>query len=86
VRVIVTHYYASVSIDLDNLAKPILDAIKGIAIVDDSQVCELVLRRIAVQDALRLSLPSPLVAGALVMAPELLHVLVREASEGGVEP
>jgi hypothetical protein len=35
VEVTVTHYYASVSIDLDNLAKPILDAIKGIAIVDD---------------------------------------------------
>jgi hypothetical protein len=49
-------------------------------------VCELLLRRIAVQDALRLSLPSPLIAGALVMAPEFLHVLIREASEDGVEP
>lgn len=76
VKVTVTHFYAVVPIDLDNLAKPVLDAIKGIVITDDGQVCELVLRRIAVREVLRLPPPSPLIAGALVMASEFLHVLV----------
>jgi hypothetical protein len=31
--------------DVDNLLKPVLDALKGIAWVDDTQVCELLVRR-----------------------------------------
>jgi Holliday junction resolvase RusA-like endonuclease len=32
--------------DVDNLLKPILDALKGVAWVDDTQVCEVLCRRI----------------------------------------
>jgi hypothetical protein len=32
--------------DVDNLLKPVLDALKGVAWVDDTQVCELLCRRV----------------------------------------
>jgi Holliday junction resolvase RusA-like endonuclease len=32
--------------DVDNLLKPVLDALRGIAWIDDTQVCELMVRRV----------------------------------------
>jgi hypothetical protein len=32
--------------DVDNLLKPVLDSLKGVAWIDDTQVCELLVRRI----------------------------------------
>ncbi len=32
--------------DVDNLLKPVLDALKGVAWMDDTQVCELLVRRV----------------------------------------
>jgi hypothetical protein len=37
----------SVVADVDNLLKPVLDALKGVAWVDDTQVCELLVRRVS---------------------------------------
>lgn len=45
VAVHIDHYYFEVPIDLDKLAKPILDGLKGNLIVDDMQVERLVIRR-----------------------------------------
>jgi hypothetical protein len=33
--------------DVDNLLKPVLDALKGVAWVNDTQVCELLCRRVS---------------------------------------
>jgi Endodeoxyribonuclease RusA len=35
--------------DVDNLLKPVLDALKGIAWIDDTQICELLVRRTPAQ-------------------------------------
>jgi Endodeoxyribonuclease RusA len=37
---------SSVIADVDNLLKPVLDALKGVAWIDDTQVCELLARRV----------------------------------------
>jgi hypothetical protein len=37
---------SSVVADVDNLLKPAIDALKGVAWIDDTQVCELLVRRI----------------------------------------
>jgi hypothetical protein len=54
----------SVIADVDNLLKPVLDALKGIAWLDDTQVCELLVRRVpssARQFRIKLwSIPGPL--------------------------
>jgi Holliday junction resolvase RusA-like endonuclease len=49
-EVVVVHVVAevqpsSVIADVDNLLKPVLDSLKGVAWVDDTQVCELLVRR-----------------------------------------
>lgn len=50
VAVLIAHFHQSDSrIDLDNIAKGILDGICGPMLSDDSQITELVLRRIALQ-------------------------------------
>ncbi|MFN6538973.1 MAG: RusA family crossover junction endodeoxyribonuclease [Nostoc sp. EkiNYC01] len=41
----ITYFYDSVQIDVDNIAKPIQDAIKGLAYVDDNQVSDLLVRK-----------------------------------------
>jgi Holliday junction resolvase RusA-like endonuclease len=46
IHVIVEMSPRSVIADVDNLLKPVLDALKGIAWVDDTQVCEMLVRRI----------------------------------------
>ena len=37
---------ASTMADVDNLLKPVLDALKGHAWIDDTQICELLVRRV----------------------------------------
>ena len=83
VAVTITHYFAEVSIDLDNLPKPILDAMKGISIIDDAQVVELVLRKRRTVQAIRTDDPSPLIAGALATWPEFTHIRIVKVSNTG---
>jgi Holliday junction resolvase RusA-like endonuclease len=86
VGIAITHYFAEVPIDLDNLPKPILDAMKGITIVDDMQVVELVVRKRRTLDAVRSKGPSALVAGALATWPEFTHIRVVEIINDGDVP
>jgi Holliday junction resolvase RusA-like endonuclease len=55
--------------DVDNLLKPVLDALKGVAWMDDTQVCELLCRRIPARaSCLRVKIwqvPGPVLASHL---------------------
>lgn len=42
VRVTVIYFYVRTDLDLDNILKPILDALNGIAYVDDEQVIDVI--------------------------------------------
>jgi crossover junction endodeoxyribonuclease RusA len=65
--------------DLDNLAKPFLDALKGLVYVDDGQVTDLIVRKRDLSQDLRLVNPSPVLALGLEQGGEFLYVMVREA-------
>jgi crossover junction endodeoxyribonuclease RusA len=39
-----TYVFAEVAVDLDNLAKPVLDALKGLVYEDDGQITEIAIR------------------------------------------
>ncbi|MGH6906012.1 MAG: RusA family crossover junction endodeoxyribonuclease [Geminicoccaceae bacterium] len=45
ISVTITHIYAEVAVDLDNLAKPVLDALKGLVCQDDGQVTDIKMRK-----------------------------------------
>jgi len=78
VRVGITHVFATVTIDLDNLAKPVLDALKGIVLQDDEQVREL-MRKHELDQIDRIQTFRPLLLQALGRGEEFLHIVVEEA-------
>jgi Holliday junction resolvase RusA-like endonuclease len=45
VRVEMTYVYDVVSIDVDNIAKPILDGMKGTVLADDAQVTDILVMK-----------------------------------------
>ncbi len=65
--------------DLDNLAEPIMDALKGLAYLDDEQVTGMFVRRRNLDGGLRLANPSPILAAGLARDAEFLYVLVEDA-------
>lgn len=81
IRVMITHVFAGASSDLDNLAKPVLDALKGVAYEDDGQVTDIIMRKRDLARDLRLESPIPLLLDALARGEEFLHVMVEEARD-----
>lgn len=73
----ITHYFAEVDLDVDNIAKPVLDAVKGGVLRDDKQVYELVIRKREAASARRAAGLPIIVSDALASVPELVHVVVR---------
>jgi len=80
VRVVITHYFASVLIDLDNLAKPILDGLKPAVFRDDNLVDELIVRRFRLA-GLVLTSPTPMLVDAVASKGEFVHIRVVGMSE-----
>ncbi len=76
-----TYLYRGTGVDLDNLAKPILDALKGLVYVDDQQVTDIFIRRRNLDDDLRLGNTSPVLATGFAGNREFLHVVVEEAPD-----
>ena len=64
-------------LDVDNLAKPILDGLKGVAFVDDAVVLELVIHKRDRTLTLQSTSHRPLYDGRIGADPEFLHVSVR---------
>jgi Holliday junction resolvase RusA-like endonuclease len=81
ISVTITHVYAEVAVDLDNLAKPVLDALKGLVYLDDGQVTDIAMRKRDMARDLRILAPSPVVLDAFGRGGEFLHIRVEEAPD-----
>ena len=57
--VVITYYFKRGSLDVDNMPKPILDALNGLVYADDSQVTDLVCRKRDRNRDLQFENPSP---------------------------
>jgi crossover junction endodeoxyribonuclease RusA len=66
--VVVYFYQRSTLIDVDNMAKPILDALKNVAYLDDRQVSHLVARKTELRAGFELVGPSLVLARAIETA------------------
>lgn len=66
--------------DVDNMAKPILDALKGVVWIDDKQVCDLVTRRRYLASDIRVVGPSDLLLGRLDKPGPFTHIWVDYAT------
>lgn len=86
VALTLTYLHDQVAGDLDNLAKPVLDALKGLVLDDDGQVTDLVLRKRSLSAVLRVEDPSPLLSGRFELGLPFLHVLVEIAPDQELVP
>jgi hypothetical protein len=72
----ITYYYLDRGMDIDNLAKPICDALNDFIYDDDEQIVELLVRKRRLNDRLTIAEMSQVLEEALAAGEEFVHVLV----------
>jgi crossover junction endodeoxyribonuclease RusA len=75
----ITYFYEGVSMDIDNLPKPISDALKGLVYLDDEQVTDVLCRKRNRNSNLRIENPSSILAEGFSRGSQFLYILVEEA-------
>lgn len=78
VLVKVTYYYEGARLDVDNMVKPILDALNGLVYVDDAQVCDFIARGRDINGSFRVRGLSPHLATAFAKGSEFVHVQIAD--------
>lgn len=73
----VTYYYEGTPLDVDNMIKPIQDALNGLVYEDDSQITDTSGHRRDINSSFRIRGMSPAVAEAFVTGAEFIHVRVE---------
>lgn len=79
VKIIITHFYKTSSPDVDNIIKPIQDALIGLVYVDDSQVVESVGRKRSIERKFILKGISKELVEAIFTGVEFVHVSINPA-------
>ena len=79
VAVTITYVSNRVRLDVDNIPKPILDALTGLVYAADRQVADLVCRRKSLGPNLRIRNASPLFYESFRAGGQFLHVMVDNA-------
>ena len=79
----ITHFFEGAPADVDNIPKPILDAIKGVVYVDDQQVTDLVCRRRPLGGPHKVDPVSRMLAEGLAEGREFVHIRIVAASAEG---
>ena len=79
VMVTITYFFEGASLDVDNVPKPILDALKGLVYSDDAQVSDLLCRKRNLNGPLRIQNPSTVLLETLRDSQQFLHIAVANA-------
>ena len=77
----IVYLYEGTGMDVDNIIKPIQDALKGLVYRDDEQATDLVSRKRSLDLDLRVSDPSDVLAEGFDRGREFSYVVVREAPD-----
>ena len=75
----ITYYFKGEALDVDNMPKPILDAMKGLVYADDDQITDLVCRKRDRDRDLKFENPSPILLETFGRSEQFLHIIVTEA-------
>lgn len=73
------YFYDEKMLDLDNVLKPIQDALSGVLYEDDSLITDVVLRRRRLRTTFKLNDVSPVLAEGLDLGKEFIFISVKEA-------
>ena len=79
IMVTITYFFNGTPLDVDNIPKPILDALKGTIFSDDAQVFDLLCRKRDINEDLQIQNPSPELIEYLQESKQALHISVTEA-------
>lgn len=80
VCVTITYYHDGDSPDVDNIIKPIQDALSGVVFVDDAQVVETQGRKKSINGSYKIRGVSSVLLEAFADGDEFVHVRVTEAT------
>lgn len=84
IRMTVTYYHAGEAPDVDNVLKPIQDALNGLIYVDDGQIQDTRSRRRDINGSFRVRSMPPELATAFVHGTEFVHILIEEWADDGI--
>ena len=79
--VTLTYFYDKMPMDVDNIPKPVLDALIGLVYDDDSQVTDILCRKRQLRPDLSIPKRSPILRLALDHRSEFLHIVIEEARD-----
>lgn len=77
----ITYFFDAVEMDADNIIKPILDAIIGLAYVDDIQVTDILARKRDLSGNFKVEDMTPILAEGFDRGNEFLHIVVVDAPD-----
>ena len=80
VMLTIAFFYSSALIDVDNIPKPISDALKGLVYEDDKQVTDVLCRK-RNRNVFRIKNISSVLADGLNRSNEFLYIVVNEAPD-----
>lgn len=80
------YLYDEIAVDVDNILKPILDALIGIVLEDDAVVTDVEIRRRRRGTAFSLATVSPVLAAGLALGHEFVYVALSDAPPQDVLP
>jgi len=86
IRVVIVHFYKRGSLDVDNMIKPILDAVTNVIFVDDSQVTQVLARKTELTTGLRVANAAPDVVAAIDKGVDCVYIGVLPAPDHRVMP
>ena len=76
----IMYFYESEPLmDIDNIPKPISDALKGLVYLDDEQVTDVLCHKRNLNSNLRIENPSSILAEGFSRGSQFLYVVVEEA-------
>ncbi len=79
----IIYFFDTIDPDVDNLVKPIQDALEGLVYVNDTQVVESRSLKRNIRGSYKLDIISPVLAGALTTGSEFIYVRIE--SVGNME-
>lgn len=77
----ITYFYDSVAIDVDNIVKPIQDAIIGLVYIDDDQVTDVLVRKRNLSGNFKVENMTSTLAEGFSRGNEFLHIVIIEAPD-----
>ena len=84
--VTVTCFHSHRQFDLDNILKPILDAMNELIYDDDEQITDLHCHKRVLTADLEMRNPSPVLSEAFARSTQFVHIVVAEAPDQGMIP